>query len=156
VAPTDGNSDFSGGIVSATLLLDRLDGVRQTGAGRWLARCPAHEDRRASLSIRELDDGRILLHDFAGCAAHEVVGALGLNLSDLFPASRPSGPYSLAGVRRPFPASDVLRALDLEATVVVIAAGRLAKGYALTPEDRERLTLAASRIGAAVAESGHG
>jgi hypothetical protein len=46
--------------MSADVLLDKLDGVRPTGAGRWIAKCPAHEDRHASLSVRELDDGHVL------------------------------------------------------------------------------------------------
>ena len=43
-----------------------------TGRGRWLAKCPAHDNRKASLAIRQLDDGRILLHDFAGCHVEHV------------------------------------------------------------------------------------
>lgn len=155
MASPDGSSEHGRRIVSATLLLERLNAVRQTGSGRWLARCPAHDDRRASLSVRELDDGRILIHDFAGCAAHEVVGAIGLSLSDLFPPSVPAERHSTAGVHRPFPASDVLRAIDVEATVVVIAAARIANGETPSDEDRDRLKLAASRIAAAVVESGH-
>jgi hypothetical protein len=56
-----------GQIMTADALLHKLDGVRRTGTDRWIAKCPAHDDRRASLSIRELNDGRALLHDFAGC-----------------------------------------------------------------------------------------
>ncbi len=63
-------------------LLARLEAVRRTGPDRWLARCPAHEDRRPSLSIREGDDGRVLIYDFAGCGAADVVAALGLDLAD--------------------------------------------------------------------------
>lgn len=74
----------------ATTLLDRLDGVRQSGPGRWLARCPAHEDRSPSLSIRELDDGRVLLHDFGGCDTEAVLDALGLELQALFPDPLPA------------------------------------------------------------------
>ena len=47
-------------------LLDRLEAVRETGSSRWIARCPAHDDSSPSLAVRELDDGRILLHDFGG------------------------------------------------------------------------------------------
>ena len=47
-------------------LLDRLDGVRQSGA-RWTARRPVHDDRRASLSAGG-DDGRWLLKCHAGRA----------------------------------------------------------------------------------------
>jgi hypothetical protein len=49
-----------------------------------MQRCPAHEDRTASLSLREGDDGRALLYCHAGCDVGDVCAALGLNLSDLF------------------------------------------------------------------------
>ena len=42
---------------------------------RWIARCPAHEDRSPSLSISERD-GRILAHCFAGCPQAAVICAL--------------------------------------------------------------------------------
>ena len=61
-----------------------LEEVSQTGTDRWMALCPAHQDGTASLSIREGDDGRVLLHCFVGCGASEVVDALGLNMYDLF------------------------------------------------------------------------
>ncbi len=35
--------------MTALTLIDRLSGVKRTGPGRWLARCPAHDDSRASL-----------------------------------------------------------------------------------------------------------
>jgi DNA primase len=47
--------------------LDKLTKVKRTGNGTWLACCPAHEDRSPSMSVRELDDGRVLVHCFAGC-----------------------------------------------------------------------------------------
>lgn len=61
-------------------VVSRLAGVRQTTRG-YIARCPAHEDRRASLSIRERDDARgVLLHCFAGCRYAEILRALNLAL----------------------------------------------------------------------------
>ena len=66
-------------------LLERLDRVRETGPGRWLARCPAHDDRHPSLSIRETEDGTILIKCWAGCSAADVVSAVGLEPRDLFP-----------------------------------------------------------------------
>lgn len=54
------------------------------GEERYVARCPAHSDRAPSLSVREGDDGRALVHCFAGCTAQEIVAALGLDLRDLF------------------------------------------------------------------------
>ena len=67
-------------------LLDRLSGVRPTGPGRWIARCPAHEDRSPSLSIRDIDD-RVLVHCFAGCGVGDVLSSVGLTLADLYGSS---------------------------------------------------------------------
>lgn len=81
-------------------VLARLEelGCRPVGTnGTWRARCPAHDDRRPSLSIREGDDGRVLLKCHAGCSTEEVLAALGLGWGDLFPdghwrnGSRPRG-----------------------------------------------------------------
>ncbi|MCC7326368.1 MAG: DNA primase [Burkholderiales bacterium] len=136
-------------------LLDKLEGVRRTGPDRWFARCPAHDDRSASLSVRELDNDVILIHDFAGCSAAEIVAAVGLDLSDLFPSKRDTNVVTGVGDRRRrIPATDALRAVSLEADLVAICAGRLAVGYPLTDSERKRLLKAASRIGAAAIEAG--
>ena len=68
-------------------VLELLDGVRRSGSG-WTAKCPGHDDRHASLSINEGDDGRVLLKCHAGCSVDVVLAALGLELRDLFPAPR--------------------------------------------------------------------
>ena len=65
------------------LFLPRLRGVRRNGAG-WLALCPAHDDREPSLSLREGEDGRVLLKCFSGCPAEDVCRALGLQVAALF------------------------------------------------------------------------
>src|SRR5882762_4853451 len=71
--------------------LDRLSGVEGHGE-QYAARCPAHEDARASLSLTAGTDGRILLKCHAGCTSEAVVRALGLTLADLFPDNgRPGG-----------------------------------------------------------------
>ncbi len=56
---------------------------RKAGPG-WECRCPAHDDRKPSLSIDRGDDGRALVHCHAGCSVEAVCGALGLTLADLF------------------------------------------------------------------------
>jgi hypothetical protein len=66
-------------------VLSHLEGVRRIGAG-WTARCPHHDDRHASLSVKEGDDGRVLLHCFRGCGSADVVVSAGLSFPDLFPA----------------------------------------------------------------------
>lgn len=65
-------------------VLGLLTGVRQLDANQWEAECPAHEDRKASLSISRGDDGRVLLHCHATCNKLEVLRALGIGLNDLF------------------------------------------------------------------------
>jgi integrase len=76
-------------------LLVRVDRVKRSGAG-WVARCPAHEDRHASLSIAEGDDGRVLVKCHAGCTVEEIVSALRLTIADLFPDTRTAPGDSLA------------------------------------------------------------
>lgn len=66
------------------IILQRLDKVKRYGKG-WVACCPAHEDRDPSLSIKEAEDGKVLLHCFAGCETKDVLAAIGLDLRDLFP-----------------------------------------------------------------------
>ncbi|GAB1394908.1 hypothetical protein MASR1M60_30720 [Rhodocyclaceae bacterium] len=131
--------------MTAEKLLERLEKVTKSksGADKWTARCPAHDDKGPSLSICETADGRVLLHCFAGCSAAEVVGAVGLEMQDLFPPREIShaGPE-----RRPFPAADALRAVGFEAMVVVAAATAMVSGEPLAAVDRERLLLASSRI----------
>lgn len=57
---------------------------KRCGTG-WQARCPAHDDRNPSLAISEGDDGRALLKCHAGCELAGIVGALNLEMTDLFP-----------------------------------------------------------------------
>lgn len=138
--------------MAAENLLAKLDRVKRTATGRWLARCPAHDDKSPSLSIRELDDGRVLCHCFAGCSAAEVIGAVGLDMADLFPPrdttdqGRPEA--------RPFPAADVLRAVAFEAAVVLCAATSMLAGEPLSAIDRDRIALASSRLQAALDAAG--
>jgi hypothetical protein len=70
---------------AATKILAKFASVKKTKSG-WSARCPAHEDRQASLSIAEGDDGRVLLKCHAGCDHKKIVAALGLEERDLFDA----------------------------------------------------------------------
>lgn len=70
-------------------VLTLLQGVRQTGQSRWMARCPAHEDRHPSLSIAEGKDGRVLIYCQAGCPTAQVLKAIDLGWSDLFSGPSP-------------------------------------------------------------------
>lgn len=142
--------------MSADILLQHLQKVKRTGNGRWLACCPAHTDKTASLSIRETDSGSTLVHCFAGCSVHEIIGAVGLDMADLFPP-REEGKHATKGERRPFPAADILRTIAFESTLVLIAAADLLVGNPFNETDRARLALAAARIQAVLHAGGiHG
>lgn len=56
---------------------------RKSGDG-WAARCPAHEDKQASLSIHEGEDGRVLVKCHAGCDMESILAELELEARDLF------------------------------------------------------------------------
>ena len=60
-------------------------GLERPGDGASL-RCPAHDDRNASLSATLAYDGKVLLRCHAGCATGDAVAALGLSWGNLFPA----------------------------------------------------------------------
>lgn len=161
--------------VPSDAVLDRLKAVKRTGSGTWMARCPAHEDKRPSLSIREGDDGRVLLYDFAGCSVEAIVSALGLDLADLFPPNLGGDKsWKLRSIdggtenerwvrdnydhrhwqRRPaprIPAADVLRVLDIEALEVCSMARKLADCGLLTDQEAASMHLAHDRIAAVAA-----
>lgn len=85
LAGTVVDSDTTDGLAPAERLLLRLDKYRQTGKDKWMACCPAHEDKTPSLSISEASDGKLLIHCFAGCEPTDVLEAVGLSFRELFP-----------------------------------------------------------------------
>lgn len=134
--------------MSIEALLSRFDGVNETGHGKYVARCPAHDDRSPSLAIKDGGDGRILLHCFAGCETQDVLSAVGLTFADLMP-ERIGSEHSYKPVRKRFDAGQVLRVLRSEAILVAIAAENIAEGITLGDNDRDRIFNAACRIRAA-------
>lgn len=66
-------------------VVTRLKGMTKAGDGNWSARCPAHDDKTASLSVKIApDDGRLLCVCHAGCSFNEIVAALGVQPRDFF------------------------------------------------------------------------
>lgn len=124
-------------------LLARLSGVRGR-SGSWSAKCPAHDDRSPSLSVKETNDGRILVHCFGGCGAVDVLESLGLKLTDLFPAPLS---HHMPRRRGDFSPLDALRALSFESSIVAIGAADIADG---NPVDPSRICIAAGRIAEAL------
>jgi len=70
---------------------ERVRSALETAGSRRSGRdwqCPAHQDRKASLSLTEGRDGKAVLHCHAGCPTQAVLAALRLDWPDLFPAGR--------------------------------------------------------------------
>lgn len=134
-------------------LLGRLDKVKTAGPSRWKACCPAHGDRNPSLSIRETDDGTVLIRCWAGCSAAEVMQAVGLEMKDLFPPKAPDARSPLRPGQRWVP-RDALEAVAHEALLVVVVADDVRQGRTPTEQDMQRLAQAAGRIRAAAREVG--
>ena len=135
--------------MSAAVLLDRLEGARATGPGRWVARCPAHVDRGPSLSVRDAGDGRTLVHCFAGCDVADVLAAVGATWDDLFPPRSRNDAPQRRHRERVASAEQALKCLAVESQIVAIIGGDLARGVALSDSDRQRLLLAVGRINSA-------
>jgi hypothetical protein len=125
-------------------IIPRLEKAKRTGRNNWLACCPAHDDRNPSMTIHAADDGRILVKCFSGCSFNEIVDALGMGWEPWFPPKQPDD-FKRA-VRRPFPAADVLEALQDEALIVMVSASMLRRGEKLTDVGHERLLIAMERI----------
>jgi hypothetical protein len=108
-------------------LLWRLEAAKRVSEGKWIARCPAHEDRSPSLSIGIGRDGRVLIHCHAGCEPLDILAAVGLEMADLFP----DGPlyHHAKGVLR----HNAARAYH--EAIVEIAAADLRHGKRLTRDD---------------------
>lgn len=117
-------------------LLNKLDRVKQTGQGKWLAQCPAHDDKSPSLAIKEVGD-RILVHCFAGCGVTEVLSAVGLEMTDLFP-DRVSDPYGPVPRKPKFSAYELFPLLVQEAVILALAWSDVITNGVMTEADRQR------------------
>ena len=77
-------------------ILNKLQKAKMLGNGEYQACCPAHEDKRQSLSLKQ-DGDKILINCFAGCQPDMIMSKIGLSLSDLYIKTEP------APVREPPP-----------------------------------------------------
>lgn len=114
--------------MSAHDIVSRLDHCRQVGSDKWMARCPAHDDRGPSLSIKDAGDGRTLIHCFAGCGAIDVLAAIGMEPSDLYPPTDRN--YHSTAKKK--------RELTVDELVVEIGRADMRKGKRLEGKDLER------------------
>ena len=106
-------------------IISKLEYCKQVAPEKWLARCPSHNDKSPSLSIRDNGD-RILINCFAGCGALDVLNAIGCDWADVMPKD---DNYSQQ-VRRN-------EKQHIEQTIVEIAQKNLAHGVRLSEADKQ-------------------
>jgi hypothetical protein len=129
-------------VTAAQRILERLQGVRRTGEGRWRARCPAHGSRAQSLAIADRD-GRVLLYAHCGCSTDAVLGALGLELRDLYDTPRE---HSASPKSSPWSPRDVLDLVLAETAIVAVVATDAVERQTIAEADWRRLAQSASRL----------
>ncbi|MBM7062828.1 AAA family ATPase [Pseudomonas sp. UL073] len=119
------------------LLLSRLEGAKRHGE-RYVAKCPAHQDKSPSLSLSRGDDGRALVHCYAGCELRDVMAAVGLEMRDLFPENLSQEQ------RQQYRRAKLEAELRFERLIVEAAKGE-AKVGTLSDQSAARLALAKER-----------
>lgn len=130
----------------------RITGCEARGSGRHVRiTCPACGTGTLKVSVSRADNGSVLLHAFCGHTPAEVMSALGLTLSDLFPLRdlRTLTPDQRRELRQQSQVSRwhaALNVLRQETTVTLIAANQLEDNQPLTDADLTRLRVAALRI----------
>lgn len=65
------------------IITETLKEIKRTGPGKWMALCPAHNDKNPSLSLTDVGD-KLLMHCHHGCSTNDILAALGLDWSALF------------------------------------------------------------------------
>jgi len=126
-------------------ILPLLDKVKKKGDNSWLACCPAHDDKNPSLAITE-KEGKVLLHCFSHqCDVSDIVHAVGVELSDLFPEHiRIEGSKPIRKKR--FPAEAILEALAKEFVIAELGLAVLAEGGTLNKKAKSRMREASKRF----------
>ena len=61
--------------MDAECIAKGLENWKKGGENKWIACCPAHDDKNPSLSIKQEAD-KVLVHCFAGCSQVSVISAL--------------------------------------------------------------------------------
>lgn len=131
--------------------LSHLDGVHKSGDG-FRVRCPAHGGKNTgTLSVGETDEGKILIKCWAGCSAHEVLSAIGLEMTDLFPERLTH--HSTPEQRRKWKQdalhrdwTEFLNIAAFEMNIIYVAGLQIRAGNPLSDEHKTRLDAALNRI----------
>lgn len=133
-------------------LLSRLQKVKRVGKDSHIACCPAHQDKSPSMTIREIEEGKILLHCFGGCSVDEICRSIGITIADIMPDRQPDA------LRRPmtapFNARDVLECIKNDAQLLALFISDVTQGKAITPQEAANAYKASCRIVAATRMGG--
>ena len=132
------------------LLLPRLEGVLKTGGG-YRACCPSCGGKSRKLAITEGDNGTLLMTCFSCHDTSAVLAAIGMVMGDLFVKRdlRKMTPAERHHLRQAalIPRwKAALEVLHHEATVLLIAANKMADGNALTTDEQTRMSVAALKV----------
>ena len=123
--------------------IERLECVKPVGDQRWIARCPAHDDRTPSLSVRATGD-RILIYCFAGCPAEQILTAVGLTWRDLYGNANDAAYAAFCAMpRRSMQRPDIL---EQDRLILKFADALRRKGDPLSLEDEVRVREAIERL----------
>lgn len=126
-------------------LTSRLDGVKSNGYGKYLARCPAHDDKSPSLAIKEIDGDRILIKCWSGCDTQSVLAALGLTFADLFPERIPD-PTAPKTKYPKLSAYELFPLLVQEAMILALACNDFKEGKQVSDADFKRVQQAYNTV----------
>ncbi len=133
--------------------LSRLQKVRKTGKGSWMACCPAHQDKNPSMTIAEGSDGRALVHCFSQqCSIEDIANAVGLSVSDLMPEN--VGYHRAKPVRRMYNAMDVLQAIRSDLYLSFIVMKDIQAGKVPTSDESLNFAKAIGRVEVAIRMAG--
>lgn len=130
--------------MSVDNLLSRLNKVRSHGKGQFMAQCPCHADKTASLSIKDMGDGRILINCFASCDTYSILQSVGLDWKDVLPESAISNREK--SEKQVLYSSEVLKVLKFEAQIITLIGFDIKKTGVINGDAIERLELAMQRI----------
>lgn len=71
------------------LFLNSFRNVKQTGPNQFLCNCPAHYDKKASLSVAyDPQEDKIALYCHAGCATADILSEIGKTWDDIMPTKK--------------------------------------------------------------------
>lgn len=137
--------------MSIESFLSRLNKVRSNGNGKYMAKCPCHADKTASLAINDMGDGRVLINCFAGCDTYSILNSVGLDWQDVMPEKLAGEHKSVKQIIYP---SEALKLIQFETRIVLVAAYDLSKNKPLQLDELKRLELSMQRINKAVEGAG--